>query len=376
MFKYTKNENGVVLVIAVILVFIISLMGISYYKLGGMEGGLVHRKVNYVQALYCAEAGIDYGRYRLNAGPAQWATADWGTVTIGNIGIAQVQFIYNKASESGVISATSTVGNRQRTVNVAVSKAYSLENYLSPLNGSFTLTGGIKIDGRDHIIGADGLPELKSPGGSGAPALTIPKAMNPKAVVKKLSKSGALGGTVNNIDYAPASPKKKSKFNWDLIQQKATSYTNPHSVLGFATENDLIVEAKTNGRYIYAPKDRVTINVSHPTGITYVDFTGSGKDEWDKVTLTGEGVLVIYSQDHDGVKLKNLRKNSYFKGLLLIDGIEKINGKIMGATLIFDNDKVKGNGELLYSRDLIKKWINRTSASTDFNVTVTDWSEQ
>ncbi len=128
------------MVSAVMFVLIVGSMLIVYLRMGGYESQLVGVRIKATQALYCADSGIEYARFRLS-NKAEWISSNWGRIPVGDIGAAEVQFIYSVGSTAGRVISTGIAGNISRRIEAVI------DYEVSPFERAVCGVGSIQASG-------------------------------------------------------------------------------------------------------------------------------------------------------------------------------------------------------------------------------------
>ena len=223
-----------------------------------------------------------------------------------------------------------------------------------------SINGNITIDGRDHdlsgnVIADSGMYGIWSTGSS----FTV-------------GGSGAVGGTVSNVDYVPTGilPNPTIALNQTF---PAPGYPGtPDSVFGGAsagfTDGTLKAIAKTGvsgSQYVTDPTQ-----LHYPLqGVTYVEMP-TGSPTWSSANISGSGILIV----HNSAKTAQLSNTAAsFTGIVISDDIYHLHGNVNGVIITLTSSPaggVMGNGSsvITFSRMAIKNSISLLVNGTQLKV--------
>jgi hypothetical protein len=223
-------------------------------------------------------------------------------------------------------------------------------------NNDVMTNGDLIVDGREHTIDGTLIPD------AGRWALwTTRNYLMPAG-------SSTMGGTPDSprTDIAPVGwPADSVVIRTNQVWPGGTFPGSPDSVFGGANagfpEGTLKAIARSGiggSQYTSNPA-----TLTYPLrGVTYVETATSGPAQtWSPANITGSGVLVVHNTARNAI-IKNLQvdKDKDFRGLLISDDIDKMNGAvIIGAVMSLKADLSAGNvigngsGEIYYSSEAI-----------------------
>lgn len=378
MSKYIQNERGLVLVTAVVFSFVIALLGISYFRMGGLEGSLQYNSECSTQALYCADSGVEYSRFRLKQ-DSEWGNVgdvtDWGSIPIGSMGNTSIEFTFISSTaylKRGSVICSGTVDNAVRTIKATIAKK-NIDNMLDTLaavTGPIQLNGGITLDGRNHDENGIWLDD-----DTGTYALRIPPGMT-KDDVTAQSNNVIVNGTLYPGGLGEDKECDHEEFLNDAdyitcIQSLidiGNVHDAPYKVLQYESEEMLRQIAKDTGFY-YNVMDNGGDPPGHGaepdlvvSGLTYIDFTGMGDVDWNSPKLSGEGIVIIHNDGDSDVTVKSYNKD--FKGVMIVDNMENFagNGSIIGSLYVFNPNETNlgmGTANIKFSREVLSGVLDK-----------------
>ena len=272
-----------------------------------------------------------------------------------------------------VSAVASTAGGtpyvRRDTSTAYVFRAFIPGSVMAAIttNNDVMTNGDLVVDGREHDIDGNVIPD------AGRWALwTTKNYLMPTG-------SSIMGGTPDSprIDVAPVGwPGDSVVIRTNQVWPGGVYPGSPDSVLGGADagfpEGTLKAIAKSGiGGSQYSSNPAT---LAYPLrGVTFVELPTSGPSQiWNPANITGSGLLVVHNAMKNSV-VKNLQvdKDKQFKGLLIADDIDKMNGAVIyGAVFSLKADLSAGNvigngaGEIYFSSDAIGEavtsWLKTT----------------
>ena len=240
-------------------------------------------------------------------------------------------------------------------------------------NGPINSLGNLIIDGRDHELDMDVVPDSGTLGISTA---------------STFDRGGAsvIGGTDRTVD--PPVDIAPTKTGIENIVEENATWGDPASAdydMPLTPEQVLsLPEGKLkdiaqggpvgslNHQYVTDPTN-LTLPLS---GVTYVEMPDCG--EWNPAEVVGEGVLIVHNPETCSV-VKNFHALSYFNGILITDDLVHLNGNgaLLGAIYVLTQTPSEGNCigngtlDVLYSREAIGNALDQVATCT---VDVLSWS--
>ncbi|MBU0561581.1 MAG: hypothetical protein KJ799_17050 [Bacteroidetes bacterium] len=219
-------------------------------------------------------------------------------------------------------------------------------------NSAIATLGNLVVDGRDHRLNKDIVP------GSGTIGVWT---------TSTFSRGGnsSVGGTVDGIDYYPSKTPYEGTYQSGQIYDGGYPDT-PDSALG-GTANGFppgelksIAQSGINGsQYRTDP----TALVFPLKGVTFIELVSGGL--WSPSNIEGEGILIVHNS-FKNASIENVN-SGFFKGLVIVDDIEKIHAEIIGGLIVLSpappggNCIGNGSGSILYSSEAIKKATGQIS---------------
>lgn len=230
-------------------------------------------------------------------------------------------------------------------------------------NNTVITTGNIEIDGREHDINGNLIPN------SGTLGIWTTQTYTQ-------SGSSTVGGTSGGADYTPSHPGAPNVIETGAIYPGGYP-DSPDKALGGEDngfpEGTLKSLAKSGANGSQYTADPSTLKTPFK-GITYVEIAEG--ETW-KPDITGSGILII----HNSTSNSTIREvHGTFTGLLIFDLIDKtngttvINGAMIGlgkgsSTLENADPNTFGNGnaQITYSSEALKLATKGLGGNTDAN---------
>jgi len=379
--RFWKDEKGAVLAIALIMLGLFSLLGVSAVLTSSVDTKISGNYRAGIEAFYIAEAGIEHAKSVLKTISLDDAldgvdddkntTDDNGILSFGssvsfNGGTYAVRVTddddgdgdaWDDSNNRVIITSTGTSANGSvRKIEVVVQKSSLGAGGIRAAvmaNGPIKTLGSIRIDGRDHDIDGNLIPN------SGTLGISTRSTYSQGG-------NSRVGGTYNGTDYAPSKPG-----NSNIIETNATwtAPTTPEEVLGLTQVDQLKTLAQSGiggSQYVTDPA-----NLAYPlSGITYVELPPGDKWIAGGFDFTGSGILIVHNSSTNAV-LKNTNIGT-FKGIIIVDDYIHIHNTIIGAVVNLTSNPSEGNcigngsGQVLYSSIAISNALS--SISTSLNV--------
>lgn len=392
--KGTLREDGVILIVAMLLIAVLSLIGISAGRNVITDTAIASNHLSSIQALYAAEAGLERGKNEcaqryitggwsnfntvLLGSDASAGTSDDGILSFGNNvsfhgGTYSVRVMNENGDSGGASSDTNSTVTivSTGTFNGATTALRTTikMNKIPNLPGSVNLIGGYKtffdgnsfnIDGRDYRI-AD--PE-GSPTGASSPLYGISVSDVANLNLGQTTIAGSLNAQQQgNVAGQGANPSigTSTDLSKNMLREFVDSIkmvadkklTNPPDIAG-----------RTDG-----PENCVVIgtenvclgSVANPR-ITYVQKT-DGNPFAVTGTINGTGILIVEGDD------LTFKGNIQWNGIVIVlgknVGFEDLGGgyqqNIRGGLLVGEYSDsansfdltIKGNAKLFYSQEAL-----------------------
>jgi len=390
-----KNDRGIALLTALALSIILMGLGITYYMKNALEAKLVVQGANQVQSYYGAEAGINWGLLKLTDSNYGMAT-DWNETVQTPTGVVYVAY-RRKDMGGGYLSETrgflyattlNPINSAQEHTLVAevsrVPKVYFAAAALTGPNGG---TGNFVIDGRDHKLA---VTNEESTGWDSDAAL-VPNngtlAIVTDAGFFNRSGNMTIGGTQQDTNQDVTPTKVYAGPNgWNTVVELTNTNlaSTPDEVMEF-NEGYMKTFAQNHGTYYLNPADGLTLTCDDGQ-IYYLEFTGNHDVTFQNLVLNMSSpaktaiVVVHHANPNYTVTMKNM--TGTFKGILIVDQVDKIHGTIVGAlhTLGGAANMGNGSGGIYYSEAVAGRMIaNHGSAmkeeATKIKTDIIRWKE-
>ncbi len=280
------------------------------------------------------------------------------------------------------VSAMATAGPANLPTRYDTSTAYVFRSYLPSTilaavtaNNDVQTNGNLIVDGREHDMNGNVIPN------TGRWAVwTTQNYVMPTG-------SSTFGGTPDSprIDVAPIGwPSDSVVIRTNQTWPGGVYPGSPDSVLGGSAagfpEGTLKAIAKNGmGGSQYATNPST---LTYPLrGVTYVELPASGSGQtWNPANITGSGILIVHNASKNAI-IKNLQvdNNKNFKGLLIADEVDKLNGAVIyGAVFSLKSAAALGNvigngiGEVYFSTAAVgaalTSWLKTTTVGSRNNI--------
>lgn len=379
-----RNERGVALIMALLVLLVISLLSVTLLMSVNVETKVASLSMRQVQALNLAEAGVGEAIARIRAGDipsnsnplqvAQIFNALPGNVPVlgtDSVALATSQPVggwlaYTTAGKTDSVLTVSYKTNAAKTQiyrydpakNPAVQTASGFPIFVvtstgrqgsaygrvvaeviqRPVNvnvkGALAADKGIDFSGNSEICGFN--HNISTPAYTGVPpcnAWELTSGHLPGSWSSGTITSG--GSSTQNGSPVPNSPGQTGFYSgpWDAFGMPQAEFFS----------------------WIGAP---VSSEPANPQGVYYLDNNGTSQDASGDFKYnggTGEGLLYV-----DGDLAIN--GNFVFRGLIYIEGDLQINGTcwILGSIIVKGRSRIKianGSCTILYSQDTITQSI-------------------
>lgn len=334
------NQKGMVMVVVLMVTTLLMVMighGLLMSRLELKK--TVNLKQN-VQALYFAEMAAHYATVALAFTSAGVIVADTTSI-LGAHSTGQVVITPDGGDpDLATIDSTATYFSSKEHVRIGVKRTFpvfpGIRGALTT-NGPTLTNGTINIDGRDHTIDGDLIPN------SGGPGLVTGDRYNQDG-------DSTVGGTFDGTDYDLSSPADPN-----VVQEGVEGLgLTPDAVVGLyeGTLKNISKSGVAGSQYVTDPAELVW----PLSGITYIELPTD--DPWwivagDTIFDGGTGIVVVHNPE-TGAIVKNMNQGT-FKGLIIADDIVHIHMEIIGAVVSLTPDPSLGNsigngtGNILFS---------------------------
>jgi hypothetical protein len=393
--KSALNEDGAVLIVALLLIAILSLIGISASRNVVTDTAIASNHLASVQSFYVAEAGIERAKNEcarryitggwtnfneiLRGADGTGGTSDDGILTFGsNVSFHGGAYAARVVNDYGDTGGLSTDTND--TVTIISTGTYGIAttqlrttikmNSIPALPGAVNLVGGyatsftgnsFNVDGRDYKIG----DAENSPTGTHAAVEGISLNDVPNLAAGVSAIDATLASTQqNNVKGSGGTPSVGSstllsktimrEFADSMKMSADTLLTNPPDITGSTDANNCVMVGTQNTCLgtLAAPK------------LTYISVTDGNAFE-TRGNITGVGILII-----DGNSLV-FKGDVNWTGIVMVLGqnigfddmggghTQNIRGGLLVGEYADTNSSLdlllKGNPKLLYSQEAIDK---------------------
>lgn len=382
---HCRNERGVALVMALLVLLVISLLSVTLLMTVNVETKVSALSTRQIQALNIAEAGVAEAISRIRS----------GEIPTNNNPLQVAQIFNTIPGNVPVLSGDSIALATQQP-------AGDWLNYTSAGKTDSVLTVRYKTDAAQTVIyrydssknpavqTTSGFPifEITSTGRQGAASRKLvteviqkPVNVNAKAALAAdqgidFSGNSEICGYNHDMDTPAGTRGRPPCDGWELTSGHLNGAWSSGTITsgGSAAQNGWPVANNPNQTGFYSgPWDALSMGQaeffswigtpvssepSNPQGIYYLDNNGSSQDASGDFKYnggTGEGLLYV-----DGDLAIN--GNFVFRGLIYIEGDLKINGTcwILGSIIVKGKSKIKianGTCTVLFSEEAISQTI-------------------
>jgi type IV pilus assembly protein PilX len=374
-----KNERGIALVVALIILAVIVLAGAIAIMTSTTD---LNISANYKagnEALYVAEAGLERAKAYLKT------VTDMDSVLTTNggmpFGLTPVSFgggaysvvVTNNTGDAGgashdsdntvVVTSTGTsAGSGKRVIEaVFIKPTITTPGIRGAVTANYNVgtLGTMTVDGRDHDINGN----LISPA-------TGLLGVSTRGAITEGGNSMIGGMTPGGTDVAPT---KTGTFGppatgWaSACEQNATwtAPTTPDAALGWpaGTLKKIAQSGAAGSRYVTDPAS-LTLPLS---GVTYVELASG--TSWDSADFgNSTGILIVHNSDTNAM-MTNTNAGT-FKGVIIVDDLVHVHNNIIGAAINLTSNPSAGNcigngtGNILYSQTAVANALNAVSQWT------------
>jgi hypothetical protein len=372
-----KNEKGIVLVIALIMLTVLILLGTTAIMTSSSDLKISANFVSGTQAFYIADAGMERSKISLNSVTDINSLLASGTLGFGSsVGFGGGTYsvvVTNNAGDAGgastdtdsyvVVTSTGTSAGGGKRVLEGV---YYKPVVTPPgIRGAVTANydvgtlGTMIVDGRDHDIDGNLI------GGT-----TSLMGVSSKGVITEGGNS-MIGGEAP--DGTLVAPTKTGSFGppatgWASSCEQNATWTaplTPDAALGWpeGTLKRIAQGGAAGSQYVTNPS-----NLTLPfSGVTFVELPPG--QQWQAVDF-GEstGILVIHNSSRTAV-IENTNQGR-FKGIILADDYVHVHNQIIGAVVNLTTNPSSGNcigngtGSVLYSKTAVDNALNAVAQWT------------
>ncbi len=372
-----KNEKGIVLVVALIMLTVLILLGTTAIMTSSSDLKISSNFVSGTQAFYVADAGMERAKISLNAVTDINTVLASGVLGFGSSvsfgGGAYSVVVANNAGDAGgastdtdsyvVVTSTGTsAGGGKRVLEAVFYKPV-----VNPpgIRGAVTANynvgtlGTMVVDGRDHDIDGNLL------GGT-----TSLLGVSSKGDITEGGNS-MIGGEAP--DGTLVAPTKTGSFGppatgWAESCERNATWTaplTPDAALGWP-EGTLkrIAQSGYGGSQYTTNPSTLTLPFS---GVTFVEIP-AGQD-WQAVDFgESSGILIVHNNTRNAV-IENTNQGR-FKGVILADDYVHVHNQIIGAVVNLTTNPSAGNcigngtGSVLYSKTAVDNALNAVAQWT------------
>ncbi|MBI1923301.1 pilus assembly PilX N-terminal domain-containing protein [Candidatus Poribacteria bacterium] len=374
--RLAGNKSGNTVIFALVFVSILVILGGAIANTVILESRDAYRQLHHTQAFYLAEAGIMRTWQEFKDGATDLTalltgtdgipgTADDGVLSFGSsvsLGSGNYSVIItdNDDGDGNVYSDTDYVilVNSTGTVSVAPGITKTIQAYMqvipppSPANvrssivtaGPIQILGAIRMDGRDHDLNGNLIPD------SGLPGISTVQTFQQEGASK-------VGGTADGVDYSPSKPGNPAIIETNADWSAEGGFPNTPDKFVRLPEGTLkfIAQSGKNGSQYVTDPSLLTFPLS---GVTYVELAHGAS--WSGVNFdNSSGILVVHNTATNAI-MTNLNGGT-FRGLIIADDLIHIHNTIIGAGISLTSAPSEGNcigngtGKVLYSREAIAK---------------------
>jgi hypothetical protein len=380
-----RNEKGIALVVALVILAVIVLAGAIAIMRSTTDLGISANLKAGNEALYVAEAGLERAKAYLktvtnidsvlttNGGmpfgliPVSFGGGAYSVVVTNNTGDAGGAS-HDSDNKIVVTSTGTSAGGGKRVI-----EAVFIKPIITPpgIRGAVTANynvgtlGTMTVDGRDHdmdgnlITPATGLLGVSSRGAITEGGNSTIGGMTSSGTAVAPTKTGTFGPPATG--WASACEQNAS---W-------TAPTTPDAVLGWpaGTLKKIAQSGAAGSRYVTNPAS-LTLPLS---GVTYVE-PASGS-VWEGVDFgNSTGILIVHNSASNAI-MQNTNAGT-FKGIVIVDDLIHVHNTIIGAAINLTSDPSAGNcigngtGSILYSQTAVANALNAVAQWT-----LTSWRE-
>jgi len=149
MLAKIKNR-GFVLIASYMVIVVLIILAVAFIAKSVSEANLARRKQRFIQALYLAEAGIDYAIVELRNGTSE---ANPVATSLSTIGDYDCQWALKSGSTSiWVVTSKGIVGDTEREVRVEMEKKDLPENFY---DSALYICDDITFNGKSYQVNGD-----------------------------------------------------------------------------------------------------------------------------------------------------------------------------------------------------------------------------
>jgi hypothetical protein len=366
-----KNEKGIVLVVALIMLTVLILLGTTAIMTSSSELRISANFKAGTEAFYIADAGLERAKITLNSVSDINTLLASGTLSFGSSvsfgGGAYSVVVTNNAGDPGgattdtdkLVVATSTgtsAGGGKRVLQAVFYKpTLNPPGIRGAITANFSVgtLGTMIVDGRDHDMDGNLISS-----GNGMFGVST------KGDVTEGGNSKIGGTTTAGVEVAPTKSgtwgPPATGFASACERNAAwTAPLTPDQALGWpeGTLKRIAQSGFGGSQYVTNPAN-LTIPFS---GVTFVEIP-PGQD-WTAVDF-GEstGILVVHNNSRNAV-IENTNAGR-FKGVILADDYVHIHNQIIGAVVALSTNPSSGNcigngsGSALYSKAAVDNALN------------------
>ncbi len=375
MKKSQENEQGLVLVMIIVLISILLLIGTSAVMNANTDLKISANFKTATQAFYLAEAGIERTAIYLNSGTDIDTLLTSGTLYGGSQSLGAGAYsvvIANNADGGGathdidgrvIVTSTGTAPGESKSLLEAV--FYKPATTPPGIHGAITANynvgtlGTMVVDGRDHDMDGNLIGGTNSLYGVSSGGI-ITEGGNSR--IGGETASGSLVVPTRTGSFGPPAT------GWATACEQNTAWPKPLSpdaALGWpeGTLKKIAMRGTSGSRYTTDP---ATLSLPF-SGVTYIELP-SGRT-WQSMDLgNSSGILVVHNANLNAQML-NVNSGN-FKGIIIVDDLVHVHSTMIGAVInlttnpSFGNCIGNGNGSVLYSKTAVDNALNSVAQWT------------
>lgn len=354
MFRYLKGESGATLVTVMLILLVVTILGAGLLTSAIMENTIVYSQEDQKQALYLAQAGIEYARYQLQENLA-WRIQDYtvnlgeGSFTLDVLDIGENQL---------KICSIGNVGRRSKQLEVGVNYTQptgsdgieELAQYTILSDGAIDFKNVAMIFGNGNLR-ANGNIFFKSWGYVDGEVISH-RWVHGYVTANKITR---------NADYY-----EMSTIGWDRLRQKALD-TGRY----YTRWNDYLLHDEVN--YIEG-------NVSLNGLMLYLDgilvIRGNLELKNDVYIFSNKGLMIFVDGNVTFKKKLEMNASIYATGFIKFKDQAFIRGAIYSEKQIEFKKSIHLMRKTSHlQQTLVEPFVNETSNDQEKSMNITYWKE-